>query len=62
MSFWSQDAVATKDPVARPDVEPIQGGLELKVRLHQRLLDILNLGALDATSRETLRTEIRDLS
>ena len=59
MSFWSQDSVATKDPVARPDVEPIQGGLELKVRLHQRLLDILNLGALDTTSRETLRTEIR---
>lgn len=59
MSFWSQDTVATKEPAARPDVEPIQGGLELKVRLHQRLLDILNLGALDTTTRETLRTEIR---
>ena len=60
MSFWSQDTLATKDaPAARPTVDAIQDGLELKVRLHQRLLDILNLGALDTTSRETLRTEIR---
>ena len=50
MSFWSQDTLATKDaPAARPTVDAIQDGLELKVRLHQRLLDILNLGALDTT-------------
>jgi len=31
----------------------------LKVRIHQRLLDILNLGLLDKTPREALRIEIR---
>src|SRR6478736_2540802 len=31
----------------------------LKVRIHQRLLDILNLGLLDKTPRESLRIEIR---
>ena len=60
MSFWSQDNLATKEaPAARPSVEAVQDGLALKVRLHQRLLDILNLGALDTASRETLRSEIR---
>jgi pilus assembly protein CpaF len=31
----------------------------LKVRIHQRLLEILNLGLLDKTPREALRIEIR---
>src|SRR6476620_1372513 len=31
----------------------------LKVRIHQRLLEILNLGLLDKTPRESLRIEIR---
>ena len=31
----------------------------LKVRIHKRLLDLLNLGALERTSRESLRLEIR---
>jgi pilus assembly protein CpaF len=31
----------------------------LKVRIHQRLLDILNLSLLDKTPREALRIEIR---
>ncbi len=63
MSFWAQDDVATKDDAApakgKASPEAIQDALALKVRLHQRLLDILNLGALDSTPRETLRIEIR---
>ena len=31
----------------------------LKVRIHQRLIELLNLALLDKTPRETLRTEIR---
>jgi pilus assembly protein CpaF len=61
MSFWGQNtATAEKDGVAAPRsrAEAVDN-LELKVRLHQRLLDILNLAALDTTPRETLRAEIR---
>ena len=38
---------------------PIEGNIALKVRLHQRLLEVLNLSVLDRTPRETLRLEIR---
>jgi pilus assembly protein CpaF len=38
---------------------PIDDALGLKVRLHQRLIDLLNLSLLDRTPRETLRLEIR---
>jgi pilus assembly protein CpaF len=38
---------------------PIEGFTALKVRIHQRLLDLLNLSLLDKTPRETLRLEIR---
>ncbi len=37
----------------------IEGATALKVRLHRRLIDILNLAVLDRTPRETLRLEIR---
>ncbi|MFC3069158.1 CpaF family protein [Phenylobacterium soli] len=33
--------------------------IALKVKIHQRLVEILNLSALDKTPRETLRAEIR---
>jgi pilus assembly protein CpaF len=33
----------------------------LKVRIHQRLLDVLNLSLLERTSREALRAEIRNV-
>jgi pilus assembly protein CpaF len=61
MSFWGQNtATAEKDGAAAPRsrAEAVDN-LELKVRLHQRLLDILNLAALDTTPREALRSEIR---
>jgi pilus assembly protein CpaF len=33
--------------------------ISLKVKIHQRLVELLNLSVLDKTPRETLRTEIR---
>jgi pilus assembly protein CpaF len=38
---------------------PIEGATALKVRIHQRLIELLNLSLLDKTPRETLRLEIR---
>jgi pilus assembly protein CpaF len=37
----------------------IEDATALKLRIHQRLLDLLNLSLLDKTPRETLRIEIR---
>ena len=48
-------AVAADYPLSAP----IDDTLGLKVRLHQRLIDLLNLSLLDRTPRETLRLEIR---
>jgi pilus assembly protein CpaF len=60
MSFWAQNAATALAEGATP---PPRGEgadhLELKVRLHQRLLDILNLSALDTIPREALRVDIR---
>jgi pilus assembly protein CpaF len=38
---------------------PIEDGIALKLRIHERLLDLLNLSLLEKTPRETLRSEIR---
>jgi pilus assembly protein CpaF len=38
---------------------PIEGATALKVRIHQRLIELLNLNLLDKTPREALRLEIR---
>jgi len=46
-------------PGAASTVAPIEGATALKVRIHQRLIELLNLGLLDKTPRETLRLEIR---
>jgi len=46
-------------PLAASTVAPIEGATALKVRIHQRLIELLNLGLLDKTPRETLRLEIR---
>ncbi|MDB5428365.1 MAG: type secretion system protein [Phenylobacterium sp.] len=37
----------------------LDDGVALRVRIHQRLLDMLNLSALDKAGRESLRVEIR---
>jgi pilus assembly protein CpaF len=42
-----------------PHLAPIEGATALKVRIHQRLIELLNLSLLDKTPRETLRLEIR---
>ena len=34
---------------------------ELKVELHQRLLDVINLSALDSMSREQINAEVGDI-
>jgi pilus assembly protein CpaF len=40
-------------------VAPIEDGIGLRLRIHERLLDLLNLSVLEKTPRETLRSEIR---
>ena len=39
--------------------DPEEDLIGLKVRVHQRLLELLNLAVLDKTPREALRAEIR---
>lgn len=46
------------DPSSR-SAAPIDDGIALKLRIHERLLDLLNLSLLEKTPRETLRSEIR---
>ena len=46
------------DPSSRNSA-PIDDGIALKLRIHERLLDLLNLSLLEKTPRETLRAEIR---
>ena len=52
----SSDAVS---PSVNPFFVPIEDATALKVRIHQRLIDILNLSLLEKTPRDTLRQEIR---
>ena len=49
----------TVSPSVNPFIVPIEDATALKVRIHQRLIDILNLSLLEKTPRETLRQEIR---
>jgi pilus assembly protein CpaF len=57
MAFWNDEVKAANDTSTRPAAAA--EALSLRVRLHQRLLDILNLSALDHTPRATLKLEIR---
>ena len=50
---------ATAVAAAYPQGAPIDDALGLKVRLHQRLIDLLNLSLLDRTPRDALRQDIR---
>ena len=56
--LWS-----TEEPSNTPNTpaaaDPIDDGIALRVRIHQRLLELLNLIVLDRTPRETLQAEIR---
>ncbi len=56
VSFWNEEVKAANDLTARGLGAD---ALELRVRLHQRLLDMLNLSALEHTQRDTLKIEIR---
>ncbi|MBI1684330.1 CpaF family protein [Caulobacter hibisci] len=60
--LWSEETRRVETQAAAADYgqpAPIEDALGLKVRLHQRLIDLLNLSLLDRTPRETLRQEIR---
>jgi pilus assembly protein CpaF len=46
-------------PIGPAQPTPIEGATALKVRIHQRLIELLNLSLLDKTPRESLRLEIR---
>ena len=58
MLFTTTSLPNTAIPFGERDGD-IENFTALKVRIHQRLLDILNLGLLDKTPRESLRIEIR---
>ncbi|MGR4863825.1 CpaF family protein [Caulobacter sp. LARHSG274] len=60
--LWNDDSkhiVANAVAVSYPQATTVDDALGLKVRLHQRLIDLLNLNLLDRIPRETLRLEIR---
>jgi pilus assembly protein CpaF len=56
--LWKPNAGAP-DVVPQPTNAPIEGATALKVRIHQRLIELLNLSVLDKTPRDALRLEIR---
>jgi pilus assembly protein CpaF len=74
MSMWQvrKPSIVTAPPVAEPRLEDRRAQVtgdpsafdqsnsrtELKVQLHQRLLDVLNLTALDQMSREQIGAEV----
>ncbi len=55
--LWSTEEPSNTPNAAAAD--PIDDGIALRVRIHQRLLELLNLSVLDRTPRETLQGEIR---
>lgn len=59
--MWKPSEIGLPGASIGPGVTlaPIEGATALKVRIHQRLLELLNLSLLDKTPRETLRLEIR---
>ena len=59
MVFWSDQGAPANDTPRKSRLKSGGEDLELRGRLHQRLLDMLNLSALEHTPRETLAAEIR---
>lgn len=57
--LWKPAATTEAAAVGTPQPTPIEGATALKVRIHQRLLELLDLSLLDKTPRESLRLEIR---
>jgi pilus assembly protein CpaF len=59
--LWKPAASSTDTvpPIGPAQPTPIEGATALKVRIHQRLIELLNLSLLDKTPRESLRLEIR---
>jgi pilus assembly protein CpaF len=59
MVFWSEPQATPANDSSKARKPSSDASLELRGRLHQRLLDMLNLSALEHTPRETLAAEIR---
>jgi len=59
MVFWSEPQATPANDAPKARKPSSDAGLELRGRLHQRLLDMLNLAALEHTPRDTLAAEIR---
>ncbi len=58
----AEPATGPLSPVAQAeDVMPIDRQTDLKVELHERLLDVINLSALEIATREQIQAEIGDL-
>ena len=58
MALWSDNRTQA-GPGPRLALAAIEDATSLKVRLHRRLLELLDLSLLDRTPREALRLEIR---
>ncbi len=59
MLWPTEDTSAPRVTGSPTQVDPIDDSIALRVRIHQRLLELLNLSVLDRTPRETLQSEIR---
>jgi pilus assembly protein CpaF len=55
--LWGEETAGSK----KGPKDKVGDSVALAVRIHQRLLDILNLSALERTSRDNLRHEVRPL-
>jgi pilus assembly protein CpaF len=58
VTLWSENEAAGRG-LQKAANAPIEGASALKSRIHSRLLDVLNLGMIERTPRETLRHEVR---
>jgi pilus assembly protein CpaF len=58
-TFWKRGKGGAGEAGLPAAIAPIEDATALKVRIHQRLIELLNLSLLDKTPRETLRLEIR---
>jgi pilus assembly protein CpaF len=57
--MWNTDASFDPNVPSTRSSAPIDDVIALRVRIHQRLLEILNLALLEKASRDSLRVEIR---